>query len=52
MKDEKIPTTLIIEVIKLKRASLPNLWDPDEDVPEEDWDKLFEDSECNDFDGF
>ena len=32
---------------------LPPSWDADEDVPEEDWDRLFEDSDsCDDFDGF
>ena len=32
---------------------LPPSWDADEDVPEEDWDKLFKDSDSNDdFDGF
>jgi len=32
--------------------SLPLSRDADEDAPKEDWDKLFEDSECSDFDGF
>jgi len=34
------------------QENLPLSWDADEDVPTEDWDKLFEDSECSDFDGF
>jgi len=32
--------------------SLPSSWDADEDVPKEDWDKLFEDSEYSDLDDF
>jgi len=32
--------------------SLPLTWDADEDVRKEGWDKLFENSECRDFDGF
>ena len=32
--------------------SLPLSWDVDKDVPKEDCDKLLEDSECSDFDGF
>ena len=33
--------------------TLPPSWDADEDVPEKDWDRLFEDSDSNDdFDGF
>ena len=32
--------------------SLPSAWDADEDVPEEDWAKLFDDSDYSDFDGF
>ena len=32
--------------------SLPLSLDADEDVPKEDWDKLFDDSECSDFDAF
>ena len=32
---------------------LPPSWDADEDVPEEDWDRLFKDSDSSDdFDGF
>ena len=32
---------------------LPPLWDADEDVPEEDWDRLFKDSDSSDdFDRF
>ena len=32
---------------------LPPSWDADEDVPEEDWNKLFKDSDSSDdFDGF
>jgi len=32
--------------------TLPLSWDADEDVPIEDWDKLFEHSIYSDFDGF
>ena len=33
--------------------NLPPSWDADEDVPEEDWDRLFKDSDSSDdFDGF
>ena len=32
--------------------SLPLAWNADEDVRKEDGDKLFEDNECSDLDGF
>ena len=36
----------------LVEETLLSSWDADEDVPEEDWDKLFERTDCSNFDNY
>ena len=39
--------------MKFREEILPPFWDADEDVPEEEWNRLFEDSDSSDdFGGF